>query len=136
VTTVFTNGCFDILHRGHVEYLEQAKQLGDWLVVGLNSDASVRRLKGDGRPFNCEEDRLVVLFALGCVDEVLIFDEDTPLRLIQTIKPDIVVKGGDYTPENVVSNGLPVVILPYIVNHSTTRTLHAINGNRTKRLGQ
>ena len=127
---VFTNGCFDILHRGHVEYLEQAKQLGDWLVVGLNSDASVRKLKGDGRPFNCEEDRLAVLFALRCVDEVLIFDEDTPLRLIQTIKPDIVVKGGDYAPEDVVSNGLPVVILPFIVNHSTTRTLHAINGNR------
>ena len=130
MTTVFTNGCFDILHRGHVEYLEQAKQLGDWLVVGLNSDASVRKLKGDGRPFNCEEDRLAVLFALRCVDEVLIFDEDTPLRLIQTIKPDIVVKGGDYAPEDVVSNGLPVVILPFIVNHSTTRTLHAINGNR------
>ena len=127
---IFTNGCFDILHRGHVEYLEQAKQLGDWLVVGLNSDASVRRLKGDGRPFNCEEDRLAVLFALRCVDEVLIFDEDTPLKLIQTIKPDIVVKGGDYAPEDVVSNGLPVVILPFIVNHSTTRTLHAINGNR------
>lgn len=132
---VFTNGCFDILHRGHVEYLEQAKQRGDWLVVGLNSDASVRRLKGDGRPFNCEEDRMAVLVALRCVDEVLIFDEDTPLRLIQTIKPDIVVKGGDYAPENVVSNGLPVVILPFIGNHSTTRTLHAINGNRTKGLG-
>jgi rfaE bifunctional protein nucleotidyltransferase chain/domain len=133
---VFTNGCFDILHRGHVEYLEQAKQLGNWLVVGLNSDASVRRLKGDGRPFNCEEDRLAVLFALRCVDEVLIFDEDTPLKLIQTIKPDIVVKGGDYKPEDVVSNGLPVVILPFIVNHSTTRTLHALNGNRKQGLGQ
>jgi D-beta-D-heptose 7-phosphate kinase/D-beta-D-heptose 1-phosphate adenosyltransferase len=125
---VFTNGCFDILHRGHIEYLKEAAKIGS-LVVGLNSDASVRRLKGETRPINNQEDRKAMLLALRCVDEVIIFDEDTPLDLIKRIDPDVIVKGGDYQPDQVVSNGLPVVILPFVANHSTTRALYAINWN-------
>ena len=99
---VFTNGCFDIIHRGHVEYLQKAKELGDILILGLNSDDSVRRLKGASRPINNETDRAIVLSALECIDYVVIFDEDTPLELIKFIKPDILVKGGDYKIEEVV----------------------------------
>jgi rfaE bifunctional protein nucleotidyltransferase chain/domain len=126
---VFTNGCFDILHRGHVEYLHAARALGDLLVVGLNSDRSVRRLKGAGRPVNGQDDRAVVLAALGSVDVVTVFDEDTPRRLIATLLPDFLVKGGDYTVEQVVgapeveAAGGRVVIMPLVPGRSTTAIL-------------
>src|SRR5512140_3147973 len=96
---VFTNGCFDVLHRGHVTYLAQARALGAALVVGVNSDASVKRLgKGDDRPLNSQDDRMAVLAALQAVDMVVVFDEDTPLELILACRPDVLVKGGDWTP--------------------------------------
>jgi len=123
-TTVFTNGCFDILHVGHLQYLEQSKALGTKLVVGLNSDASVRRLKGHDRPVNSQEDRKKLLLALRCVDEVIIFDEDTPYELIKRIRPDIITKGGDYAAEKVVGSDLSrVVILTYVPHKSSTRIL-------------
>ena len=126
---VFTNGCFDILHVGHVAYLEQSRALGKYLVVGLNSDASVRRLKGGARPINGQEDRKRMLLALRCVDAVYIFDEDTPLGLIKRVKPDIITKGGDYRAEDVVGHGLAkVVILPYIEGKSTTGVIDACRG--------
>jgi len=101
-TIVFSNGCFDILHAGHVDYLEKAKEKGDFLVIGLNTDASVKRLKGEERPINHEISRARVLAALGFVDMVVLFDEDTPLGLIRTLKPDILVKGKDYDISNIV----------------------------------
>jgi len=123
---VFTNGCFDILHVGHVAYLEQSRALGKYLIVGLNSDASVRRLKGDTRPINGQEDRKRMLLALRSVDAVYIFDEDTPLGLIKRVKPDIITKGGDYRAEDVVGHGLAkVVILPYTEGKSTTGVIDA-----------
>jgi D-beta-D-heptose 7-phosphate kinase/D-beta-D-heptose 1-phosphate adenosyltransferase len=126
MTVVFTNGCFDILHRGHLEYLKQSKGLGDVLIVGLNSDASVRRLKGSTRPINSQEDRRCLLKALRCVDEVVIFDEDTPYTLIKKLRPDIITKGGDYRAEEVVGADLArVVVIPYINGYSTTRILNA-----------
>jgi len=124
--TVFTNGCFDILHRGHVECLRHSKDLGDKLIVGLNSDDSVRRLKGSKRPINKQDDRIAVLQAIRWVDEVVVFEEDTPYQLIQRLRPDVITKGGDYTPETVVGNDLArVVILPYLIGRSTTRILDA-----------
>ncbi|MEW6051982.1 MAG: D-glycero-beta-D-manno-heptose 1-phosphate adenylyltransferase [Candidatus Zixiibacteriota bacterium] len=99
---VFTNGVFDILHRGHVQYLARAKSLGDVLIVGLNSDTSARRLKGKGRPFQRQEDRAAVLLALRAVDYVVIFGEDTPDKLIRTIRPDVLVKGADYQAAEIV----------------------------------
>ena len=121
---VFTNGCFDILHVGHLQYLEQSKALGTKLVVGLNSDASVRRLKGSTRPVNSQNDRKRLLLALRCVDEVIIFDEDTPYELIKRIRPDIITKGGDYAAEKVVGSDLSrVVILTYVPHKSSTRIL-------------
>jgi rfaE bifunctional protein nucleotidyltransferase chain/domain len=99
---VFTNGCFDILHAGHVSYLAEAAALGDILVVGLNSDASVKRLKGQSRPVNKQQDRAKVLLALRAVDYVVIFEEDTPLELIKAIQPDVLVKGGDWQPKEIV----------------------------------
>jgi D-beta-D-heptose 7-phosphate kinase / D-beta-D-heptose 1-phosphate adenosyltransferase len=129
---VFTNGCFDILHRGHITYLNQAKSLGDILVVGVNSDNSVRRLKGHDRPINSLEDRSLVLAALSCVDHIIPFDSDTPKDLIRSVKPDVFVKGGDYTRENlpeaslVESLGGRVEILPYIQDQSTTGTIERI----------
>ncbi len=123
---VFTNGCFDILHRGHITYLNRAKALGDVLVVGINADESVRRLKGDGRPVNGLEDRAQVLAALSCVDHVVPFEEDTPERLIRLVRPHVFVKGGDYTRETlpearlVESLGGTVQILPYVEDRSTT----------------
>ena len=103
---VFTNGCFDILHVGHVRYLEQARELGDILIVGVNSDSSVRRLKGPKRPINREQDRVELLAALDCVNHVIIFEEDTPYKLIKEIQPDILVKGGDYTASEVVGGDI------------------------------
>jgi D-beta-D-heptose 7-phosphate kinase/D-beta-D-heptose 1-phosphate adenosyltransferase len=121
---VFTNGCFDILHRGHIEYLKKSKSLGDKLVVGINSDKSVWRLKGLGRPLTRQEDRKAILESLECVDEVIIFDEDTPYELIKKVKPDVITKGGDYTPEIVVGNDLAeVVIIDYLNGYSTTNIL-------------
>lgn len=101
---VFTNGCFDILHKGHVVYLEEAKQEGQILIVGVNSDASVKKLKGQHRPIVTEEGRVSVLAALESVDAVILFDEDTPLQLIQNIGPDILVKGGDYDLKDIVGS--------------------------------
>ena len=101
-TVVFTNGVFDILHRGHVLYLQQAATLGQHLIVGLNSDASCRRLKGETRPLNRQEDRAILLSALACVDDVVVFDEDTPKELLSVLRPDILVKGGDYKLEDIV----------------------------------
>lgn len=125
-TVVFTNGCFDLLHRGHVEYLYAARNLGDALVLGLNTDASVRRLKGPARPVVPEGDRQAVIAALGCVDAVTLFDEDTPRALIAALLPDILVKGGDYRPEDVVGKaeveaaGGKVMIIPFLEGRSTT----------------
>lgn len=129
---VFTNGCFDLLHRGHVEYLDAARHLGDRLVVGLNSDASVRRLKGAGRPVLPEDDRAYVLAGLEAIDHVVLFAEDTPLDLIRLLRPDVIVKGGDYEPaevvgaEQVIADGGRVVILPFVPGRSTTSLLARI----------
>jgi len=121
--SVFTNGCFDILHRGHFELLKYCSSLGR-LVVGLNSDASVKRLKGNDRPFFNQEDRLFALKSCKYVDEVFIFQEDTPLTLITNLQPDILVKGGDYKPEDVVGSSLcEVRIFNYIDGYSTTKVL-------------
>lgn len=129
---VFTNGCFDILHRGHVSYLSRAKSLGDALIVGVNSDESIQRIKGPTRPINTLEDRLQVLAALSCVDHVVPFDEDTPHELIRVVRPDVFVKGGDYTratlPEAslVEELGGIVEILPFLADRSTTDVIEKI----------
>jgi D-beta-D-heptose 7-phosphate kinase/D-beta-D-heptose 1-phosphate adenosyltransferase len=129
---VFTNGCFDILHRGHITYLNRAKALGDLLVVGVNSDASVRRLKGESRPINALDDRMRVIEALSCVDHVIAFDEDTPVELVRALRPDIYAKGGDYTretlPETPVVEALGGVvrILPFLEERSTTGVIEKI----------
>jgi rfaE bifunctional protein nucleotidyltransferase chain/domain len=129
---VFTNGCFDILHRGHVEYLARARALGDRLVVALNTDASVRRLKGAGRPVVPEDDRAFVIAALESVDGVTLFDEATPAALIAALLPDVLVKGGDYSAATVVGRdsveaaGGHVVIIPFVSGRSTTRILERI----------
>jgi len=126
---IFTNGCFDIMHRGHVQYLQAARELGDVLIVGLNNDDSVRKLKGINRPVNSEIDRAIVLSALQDVDHVVIFTEDTPYKLINTIKPDILVKGGDWKPEDIVGSdivlksGGEVLSLDFIKGYSTTKTI-------------
>lgn len=130
---VFTNGCFDVLHRGHVTYLAQARALGASLVLGVNSDASVKRQgKGDDRPINLQEDRLAVLAALDAVDLVVLFDEDTPLDLILTCKPDVLVKGGDWAPDAIVGArevtgwGGSVHSIPFLHQRSTTALLKKI----------
>jgi D-beta-D-heptose 7-phosphate kinase/D-beta-D-heptose 1-phosphate adenosyltransferase len=126
---VFTNGCFDVLHRGHVEYLESARGLGDLLVVGLNTDDSVRRLKGPSRPVNPEDDRAYVLAGLAAVDYVTFFAEDTPRDLIVALLPDVLVKGGDYRKEDIVGGaeveaaGGEVVVAPLVPGRSTTAIL-------------
>lgn len=130
---VFTNGCFDILHRGHVTYLNEARKLGDALIVGLNSDASVKRLKGESRPINSELDRKFVMENLRCVDGVEIFDEDTPLELIKAIRPSVLVKGGDWKIDQivggreVVSWGGEVMSLNFVDGYSTTAVIQKIN---------
>jgi rfaE bifunctional protein nucleotidyltransferase chain/domain len=130
---VFTNGCFDILHAGHTTYLDSASYLGDVLVVGLNSDDSIRRLKGETRPINTSADRKTVLEALRSVGYVIVFDEDTPLELIKAIQPDVLVKGGDYTPETIVGadvvkkRGGEVVIIPLLEGRSTTSIIDKIH---------
>jgi D-beta-D-heptose 7-phosphate kinase/D-beta-D-heptose 1-phosphate adenosyltransferase len=119
---VFTNGVFDLLHRGHVDLLVKARDMGDYLIVGMNSDASVRRLKGPSRPLVPEEDRAVVLAALSVVDAVVLFEEDTPLELIRELAPDVLVKGADYRPEEVVGADLVprVELVPLTPGRSTT----------------
>ena len=125
-TIVFTNGCFDILHAGHVDLLQKARSLGDVLVVGLNTDASVKRLKGVTRPLQNENDRASILSGLESVDALVLFDEETPLQLIRDLKPDILVKGGDYTVETVVGHedvlarGGRVELIPLVEGRSTT----------------
>jgi D-beta-D-heptose 7-phosphate kinase/D-beta-D-heptose 1-phosphate adenosyltransferase len=134
-TVVMTNGCFDILHPGHVLYLQQARKLGDRLVVAVNDDASVKRLKGESRPINTVERRMAVLSALECVDWVVPFTEDTPERLICGVLPDLLVKGGDYKPEQiaggkcVMENGGSVQVLEFIEGHSTTEIIKSITGS-------
>lgn len=131
---VFTNGCFDILHRGHVEYIHTARGLGDRLVVGLNGDASVSRLKGPTRPVNPFDDRALVLAGLEAVDAVVRFDEDTPLRLIEALLPDVLVKGGDYRPDEIVGAtevreaGGEVVVVPLVEGRSTSGIIERMTG--------
>jgi D-beta-D-heptose 7-phosphate kinase/D-beta-D-heptose 1-phosphate adenosyltransferase len=126
---VFTNGCFDILHVGHITYLAKARQLGDLLVVGLNSDASVRRLKGPDRPVNAQDARALVLAALEMVDYIVFFEEDTPYNIITKVKPDILVKGGDYQIDNIVggdfvrARGGQVLTIPFVEGFSTSSIL-------------
>lgn len=130
---VFTNGVFDLLHKGHIFSLTQAAKEGDVLIIGLNSDDSVKRLKGDSRPINDQDARALLLAALSMVDGVVIFEEDTPLKLINSILPDVLVKGGDYTVEDiagakeVVANGGKVVINPILDGFSTTAIIKAIS---------
>lgn len=129
---VFTNGCFDILHKGHVAYLNEAKKLGDLLIVGLNSDASVKRLKGEERPINNEDDRKFVLENLKAVDHVEIFSEDTPYNLIKSVLPRILVKGGDWAPSDIVGSdivlesGGEVLSLNFEKGYSTTGVIEKI----------
>jgi rfaE bifunctional protein nucleotidyltransferase chain/domain len=131
-TVVFTNGVFDILHRGHCEYLAAARGLGDMLVVGMNTDASVRRLKGERKPIVPEGDRAFVLSQLACVDAVCLFDEDTPQRLIAALLPDVLVKGGDYTLDTIVGRedveaaGGRVLTIPLTPDRSSTNILQTI----------
>ena len=133
---VFTNGVFDLLHPGHIEVLLAARQQGDALIVGLNSDASVRRLKGEGRPVRSESERAIVVAALAMVDAVVIFEQDTPLELIRALEPDVLVKGGDYTEATVVgaddvrARGGRVVIVPLTPGHSTTAIVEKLRGSR------
>ena len=127
---VWTNGVFDILHIGHLKLLRHAHSLGDTLIVGINSDASVKRLKGDLRPINDQETRKQLLLELGFVDEVVIFDEETPLEILEQVQPDIIVKGGDYTVETTVGNHLAeVVIFPIVEGHSTTSIIKKIDND-------
>ncbi len=128
----FTNGCFDVLHRGHISLIMQAAEAGQRLVIGLNSDASVRKLKGDNRPIHQEADRALLLAAMTYVDAVVIFEEDTPLNLITQLQPDILVKGGDYTKETIVGadfiikNGGQVLIVPTEKGYSSTDSINRI----------
>lgn len=128
---VFTNGCFDILHRGHIEYLKETSKLGDRFVIGLNSDRSVKALKGESRPINNEADRKLMLESLYFVDAVVIFDEDTPYELLKQIEPQTLVKGGDYVAEEVVGYDIvdKVVIMPFVAGYSTTNVIKKIEAN-------
>ncbi len=134
-TIVFTNGCFDIIHAGHVRYLGEAKKLGDILVLALNSDSSVKAIKGERRPIMPQEERAIVVGSLESVDYVTLFDEETPLRLIEYLRPHILVKGGDWDEENVVGRdavrewGGTVVIIPEVKGASTTNIIEKIRNN-------
>ena len=134
---VFTNGCFDIVHRGHVEYLTKAKALGDVLFVGMNTDSSVRRLKGTTRPIVCQDDRAFVLAAFRVVDYVCLFDEDTPHELIKAIVPDVLVKGSDWTIDSIVGKdiveaaGGTVQTIDFVTNRSTTDIIKKIADSKT-----
>ncbi len=132
---VFTNGVFDLLHPGHIDVLVGARRCGDALVVALNTDASVRRLKGPTRPVRTEAERAYVVAGLESVDAVVLFDEDTPLALVQAITPDVIVKGGDYDPDTIVgaaevrARGGSVVVVPLTPGQSTTRIVEQLRGN-------
>ena len=132
-TVGFTNGCFDILHLGHVRYLEEARRSCDVLVIGVNSDSSVKSIKGDGRPVNDEKARTEVLASLECADYLTLFQEDTPQNLIEALTPSVLFKGGDWKEEDVVggthvkANGGKVKIIPYIKGYSTTELINKIN---------
>jgi rfaE bifunctional protein nucleotidyltransferase chain/domain len=132
---VFTNGCFDILHKGHVDYLAKAADMGDVLVLGLNTDASVSKLKGSNRPIQDQDSRLQIMASLGFVDAVVLFDEPTPYNLISLIKPDVLVKGSDYEPEKIVgydvvmSKGGAVKTIDYLEGYSTTNIEKKIKNN-------
>ncbi len=132
-TIVFTNGCFDLLHRGHISYLSRARDLGDLLVVGLNSDSSVKQIKGPSRPINGEEERAIILASLFFVDYVTLFSEDTPVETLKIIRPTIHTKGGDYRVEDlpetpvVVEGGGRVEILPFVEGFSTTGLIKRMN---------
>ena len=133
---VFTNGCFDLLHAGHVRYLQQARELGDALAIGLNSDRSVRELKGEGRPINRQDDRAEVLAALGCVDYVVIFDGKRATDVLRTVRPHVYAKGGDYTPDSLdpeeraalAEAGSGIKILPLVPGRSTTSVVERLRG--------
>jgi len=133
-TIVFTNGCFDLLHPGHIHQLREAKKLGDFLIVGLNSDASVRRLKGEGRPLLSADARRELLLAIRYVDAVIVFDEDTPEALIREVQPDVLAKGAEYTEEDIVgaefvqSYGGRVVRIPMLTGYSTTDLIARVRG--------
>lgn len=126
---VFSNGCFDIIHRGHIEYLAKASDLGDKFIIGLNTDASIKRLKGPSRPINNQDARAIVLAALQFVDAVILFDEDTPYNLIKAVQPDVLVKGNDYKPEDIVgydivtAKGGVVTTVELVEGYSTTNTI-------------
>ncbi|MBI2661412.1 D-glycero-beta-D-manno-heptose 1-phosphate adenylyltransferase [Candidatus Woesearchaeota archaeon] len=130
---VTTNGIFDILHIGHIRYLQEARKLGDLLIVALNSDASTRKLKGNSRPINAETDRAEVVAALGCVDYVTIFNEDNPIKILSVLKPDIHVKGGDYDMSQIMEkdavekNGGKIVLIPMVKGYSTSALIRKIN---------
>lgn len=132
-TVVFTNGCFDILHAGHVRYLAGARQLGDCLIVGLNSDSSVRQLKGPNRPVNCQEDRAEVLAGLAAVDYVVVFDETTAENLVGDVQPDVYAKGGDYTMEKlpeskiVAAHGGRTVLVPEVPGRSSSNIINKLS---------
>lgn len=127
---IFTNGCFDILHRGHVELLKFCKTLGH-VVVGLNSDSSVKKIKGKHRPINSQEDRKLILESLKYIDHVVVFEEETPYNLIKAISPDIIVKGGDYKKNEVVGSDIcEVIIFDYLDGYSTTKTIQSIGDRR------
>lgn len=132
---IFTNGCFDILHAGHVDYLTKARDLGGYMILGLNTDESVKRQnKGANRPVNNEQARAMVLAALGCVDSIILFDEDTPYELIKFLQPDVIVKGNDYKAEEVVgydivkARGGEVLTIPLLEGFSTTRLIEKLKG--------
>lgn len=133
-TVVFTNGVFDLLHPGHIEVLDLARREGAALIVGLNSDASVKRLKGPTRPVRSTAERAVVLAGLESVDAVVVFDEDTPLELVTRLQPDVIVKGGDYSPETIVGadivteRGGRVVVIPLVAGQSTTSIIEKLRG--------
>ncbi|OGE83163.1 MAG: hypothetical protein A2Y39_02140 [Candidatus Delongbacteria bacterium GWF2_40_14] len=144
LTVVFTNGVFDVIHRGHIEYLNKAKDYGDILIVGVNSDSSVKRLKGDTRPINCESDRLIVVDCLKPVDYTVLFDTDTPYDMIKSLIPDILVKGADYDPlitdnrdkryivgsDIVKASGGKVVAVELVPGRSSTDTINKLRQNR------
>ncbi len=133
---VFTNGCFDILHFGHIHYLAAAKDLGHRLIIGVNTDESVRKLKGPSRPIKDEKTRMLLLASLACVDCVVLFNEDTPLQLIKNLKPDVLVKGGDWAPDQIVGAAIvkeyggEVLSLPFVEGYSTTLYEEKIKGNK------
>ena len=135
-TVVVTNGCFDILHVGHIRYLQKTKSFADYLIVLLNSDKSVRAIKGDSRPINNENDRAEILCALSCVDYVVLFDEDSPCNLLDEIKPDVYTKGADYTMETLPEadimrkNGTRVEFIEFVAGKSTTNIINKVNSDK------